>query len=559
MSQITTCPSCSTRFRVVADQLRISDGWVRCGQCQEVFDARNHLNASVAAPIAPVAPIAAVPTPAQPAPSQPLSPSLEKPDAPLSAIGSDLAGAVVQSKLAVPEAMTVRGAPAASAPVPSQSTAAPPGYELPAPQWPDDIDFSEYQAGSIDTVEPREQPQSAVQRLAAGAPAEHSPAVVLNSVPPLRHTEATATAALPHNSEAAWNAAARSQSVAKDAFPPLDLSLLKVRASASAAVAATTASPDRVTAEPAVVARTALAAATDSSDEIAISSNTGALSKLPEHEQSRPMAAWMPRTRDPEFAALDSHLHADLQPAVHRHAEGAGIAAEVLEADVGSATLPQDEIESIAQKLAQMQPGTAAFAPQPETGGAFARNDFGDEAADALDSSLEPGFVREARRKAWWQKPLVRVAMGAGVVVLPVALALQVALHERNALASWQPSARPALEFMCTALQCKLAPRQQIRAMVVTGSAFAKGEPERSYQLSLSIQNQASTPVGVPAVELTLTDSQDQAIARKVIQTKELGAPVELAAGSEWSGTVPVTTEGLNLQVSGYRVLLFYP
>jgi len=43
MSQITRCPSCQTHFKVVADQLRISQGWVRCGQCQEVFDASDAL------------------------------------------------------------------------------------------------------------------------------------------------------------------------------------------------------------------------------------------------------------------------------------------------------------------------------------------------------------------------------------------------------------------------------------------------------------------------------------------------------------------------------------
>lgn len=224
-------------------------------------------------------------------------------------------------------------------------------------------------------------------------------------------------------------------------------------------------------------------------------------------------------------------------------------------ADAGPAMPPLDAIESAAQKLAQSEAGAASAAAP-----AFA---FAESADDddplVLDSSLEPGFVRDARRKAWWQKPVVRVAMGASVVVLPVALVLQVALHERNALAAWQPGLRPALEFMCTALQCELGPRQQIAAMVVSGSTFAKGERERSYQLSLSIQNRAGTPVGMPAVELTLTDAQDQAIARKVILAKELGAPPELKAGAEWSGTVPVTTDGLNLQVSGYRVLLFYP
>ena len=43
MSQVTRCPSCGTRFKVVADQLRISQGWVRCGMCQSVFDASQEL------------------------------------------------------------------------------------------------------------------------------------------------------------------------------------------------------------------------------------------------------------------------------------------------------------------------------------------------------------------------------------------------------------------------------------------------------------------------------------------------------------------------------------
>lgn len=43
MSLITRCPACETLFKVVPDQLRISEGWVRCGQCDEVFDASVHL------------------------------------------------------------------------------------------------------------------------------------------------------------------------------------------------------------------------------------------------------------------------------------------------------------------------------------------------------------------------------------------------------------------------------------------------------------------------------------------------------------------------------------
>ncbi len=43
MSLITQCPVCGTTFKVVRDQLKISEGWVRCGQCSEVFDSTPNL------------------------------------------------------------------------------------------------------------------------------------------------------------------------------------------------------------------------------------------------------------------------------------------------------------------------------------------------------------------------------------------------------------------------------------------------------------------------------------------------------------------------------------
>ncbi len=43
MSLLTRCPACTTLYRVVPDQLRISEGWVKCGQCGDIFDASQHL------------------------------------------------------------------------------------------------------------------------------------------------------------------------------------------------------------------------------------------------------------------------------------------------------------------------------------------------------------------------------------------------------------------------------------------------------------------------------------------------------------------------------------
>ena len=43
MTLATRCPACDTVFRVVQDQLKVADGWVRCGRCEAVFDAREAL------------------------------------------------------------------------------------------------------------------------------------------------------------------------------------------------------------------------------------------------------------------------------------------------------------------------------------------------------------------------------------------------------------------------------------------------------------------------------------------------------------------------------------
>lgn len=73
MTLATRCPACSTVFRVVQDQLLVSDGWVRCGRCGEAFNAREALvewppQAVPATPEPPPPPESAVTPPAEPTP-----------------------------------------------------------------------------------------------------------------------------------------------------------------------------------------------------------------------------------------------------------------------------------------------------------------------------------------------------------------------------------------------------------------------------------------------------------------------------------------------------------
>ncbi|WP_374432672.1 DUF3426 domain-containing protein [Inhella sp.] len=75
MSWATRCPSCATVFRVAEDQLRVSEGFVRCGRCDAVFDARAHLfDLETGAAIRPTAPVPSpvpAPAPPEPAPFEP--------------------------------------------------------------------------------------------------------------------------------------------------------------------------------------------------------------------------------------------------------------------------------------------------------------------------------------------------------------------------------------------------------------------------------------------------------------------------------------------------------
>ena len=66
MSLATRCTACGTVFRVVQDQLKVSEGWVRCGRCDEVFNALEGLFdlEREPSPAEPLAAAAAAPRPA---------------------------------------------------------------------------------------------------------------------------------------------------------------------------------------------------------------------------------------------------------------------------------------------------------------------------------------------------------------------------------------------------------------------------------------------------------------------------------------------------------------
>lgn len=170
-------------------------------------------------------------------------------------------------------------------------------------------------------------------------------------------------------------------------------------------------------------------------------------------------------------------------------------------------------------------------------------------------------FVRQARRREFWGRPFVRAMMLLALVALGLLLALQVSVQDRDRLAAANPGLRPVLGWVCQSLGCSVRPPRQIDAIVIDSSSFSKLRGD-IYRLNVTLKNQAPTEIALPALELTLTDVQDQAVIRRVLTPAELAPQTRvIAAGSEWSGsfTLAVAADGASLRVSGYRLLAFYP
>jgi predicted Zn finger-like uncharacterized protein len=173
----------------------------------------------------------------------------------------------------------------------------------------------------------------------------------------------------------------------------------------------------------------------------------------------------------------------------------------------------------------------------------------------------EPSFVRQARQQARWHHPAVRVLLSILLLALVALLAVQVAVQQRDRLAASEPALRPWLARLCAEAGCRIAPPRVIDAIAIDSSSFSKLRPD-AYRLQVTLKNQGRIEVAMPSLELTLTDSDEQAVVRRVLAPADLGAArPALAPATEWSGSIAigVADNSLASRISGYRLLAFYP
>ncbi|MDX1374382.1 MAG: zinc-ribbon and DUF3426 domain-containing protein [Burkholderiales bacterium] len=145
-------------------------------------------------------------------------------------------------------------------------------------------------------------------------------------------------------------------------------------------------------------------------------------------------------------------------------------------------------------------------------------------------------------------------------------LALQAAVHYRTELILHFPQVRPHFERACDVLGCEVhLPRQPDLIGIESSELRFDKAREGVIRLTALVRNRAAFPQEFPALELTLTDEDDQPVVRRVLTPPEyLGTKDAetrlargIAAGAEEVIRIELELEGL--RAAGFRLYLFYP
>lgn len=160
------------------------------------------------------------------------------------------------------------------------------------------------------------------------------------------------------------------------------------------------------------------------------------------------------------------------------------------------------------------------------------------------------------RRRASWTGIVI-------ALMLSLALVAQAAYYFRVEIAARLPGLKPLLTQYCELLACTVALPQEAELIVIESSEL-EADPNHGNIVTLHVlvHNRAPYAQAYPNLELTLTDLQDQAVARRVLRPADY-----LKAGSSEHSGVPsnrdldirLRLDTTDLKPSGYRLFLFYP
>ena len=176
----------------------------------------------------------------------------------------------------------------------------------------------------------------------------------------------------------------------------------------------------------------------------------------------------------------------------------------------------------------------------------------------SADPNLEFDFDRSPKPAGAVAALLAWTALALLVGVL----AAQIAFHYRGEITLAFPEFKPYAQELCADLGCDLPlPRRSELLSIEVSDLQADPVNPGVMVLSATLRNRAPYAQLPPALELTLTDPQDKAVARRV-----LAATDYLARGAE-ENSFPASTEmpikvffdASAIKATGYRLYLFYP
>src|SRR2546428_12612830 len=174
-----------------------------------------------------------------------------------------------------------------------------------------------------------------------------------------------------------------------------------------------------------------------------------------------------------------------------------------------------------------------------------------------LDTERDVSFdfgpqSRPRPSRLWW----------VASVFLLLALAAQGGYQYRGEIAVFLPEAKPLVQRICAELGCDVPlPRRAELLRIESSDPQADGAHPSVMVLTATLRNRASFIQAFPALELTLTDAQDQTVARRVLMPRDYapqgtGQEPGFAAGGELQ--IRVHIEAAALKPTGYRLYLFY-
>jgi len=171
---------------------------------------------------------------------------------------------------------------------------------------------------------------------------------------------------------------------------------------------------------------------------------------------------------------------------------------------------------------------------------------------------IAPEFIRNAERRARWQSPLARIALSFAAVVLLAALTLQTVHHYRDLIAARWPQTSTTLRAWCGAADCSLEPARRIDDISVESTALTRAAAPDTYRFSVVLRNRGPMALALPSVDLSLTDSAGQLVARRALHATDFGSALKLLQPGTETG-LQLLLLVANLRVAGYTVEIFYP